>query len=220
MTRALAPFVLSSCLFLCSVVDAQNTKAPTTPATQVPSAPKPKTASPAAQPPGKQPPATKSPAPSSKEQAASGDQATRSAKYRLAMAKAHTLHANDHIRLLNKYAALHEEIPAEVVQEHTDTAKYHIQAAKNSYAKLREHAKGQPDMTKQLDAMDARMAKLSAMVDKLQAENTQAERVLAHTAAISAQLKQAHDANEDVEDNFYNMDSSSYYTEGLGHFVD
>jgi len=216
MTRALALSICVGCLTICLTATAQDAKAPAVPGAKVPAVQKPKGTTSPSKPasPAKSAPAT------AKAQAASGDQATRNAKYRLAMAKAHTVHANDHIRMLNKYAALHQDVPAEVVQEHADTAKYHIQAAKSSYAKLREHAKGQPDVTKQLDAIDARMAKLSAMVDKLQAENKQAETVLAHTAAISAQLKQAHDANADVEDNFYNMDSSSYYTDGLGHFVD
>ncbi len=154
-------------------------------------------------------------------QPAAGKTATADdSNYNLAEARMHNIHANDHIRLLHKYAAAHKTVPPAVVKERTDTAKFHVQKARASYAKMRESAKDQPAMTKQLDVIDARLAKLTEMIDKLQKQNAEAKSVMAQTAAITAQMAATHAANDEIDRNFYNMDSSSYYTDGLGHFTD
>jgi hypothetical protein len=146
--------------------------------------------------------------------------ATRDSKYHLAMAKAHNTHANDHIRLLHKYAAVHQTVPPDVLQDHAESSQFHLQKARASYAKLRETSQGQQNLTKQLDTIDARLAKLNDMMTKLQAQNAESKAIMAHTAAITAQMAANHQDSEEVDRNFYNMDSSSYYTEGLGHFTD
>lgn len=147
-------------------------------------------------------------------------------KYHLANAKAHDVHANDHAILLRKYAAAHKSVPPEVLKEHTDALKFHLQSARRSYGKLSASAKSQKDLKnqaellKQIDLIDKRLTKINEMVKKLETESAEASLVAAHSAAISRELMANRVANQSVDNDFYNMQSWSYYEEGLGHFAD
>jgi DNA repair ATPase RecN len=147
-------------------------------------------------------------------------------KYHLAIAKTHTVHANDNAILLKKYATGHKTVPSEVIQEHTGSMKYHLTAARKAYASLAKTAKteGDPkkqaDLAKELTTIDARLAKINDMVKKLETQTTAADEVAAESAKISTELATSRAATQAVDNNFYNMSSSDYYEDGLGHFVD
>ncbi|HEY2839802.1 MAG TPA: hypothetical protein VGJ26_11670 [Pirellulales bacterium] len=151
---------------------------------------------------------------------------TPDAKYRLAIAKTHTVHASDNAILLRKYAMSHKTVPADIVKEHTAAMKFHLQAARNSYAKLATAAKTetdpkkQADLLKQISTIDTRLAKINDMVKKLETQTTTADEVALKSAEISNELATSRAATQSVDDNFYNMDSSNYYEDGLGHFTD
>jgi hypothetical protein len=147
-------------------------------------------------------------------------------KYHLAIAKTHTVHANDNALLLKKYAAGHKTVPDDVVKEHTGAMKYHLNAARKAYASLAKTAKTdggpkkQADLAKELSTIDARLAKINDMVKKLETQTSAADQVAAESAKISAELANSRAATQAVDNNFYNMSSSDYYEDGLGHFVD
>lgn len=147
-------------------------------------------------------------------------------KYHLAIAKTHTVHANDNAILLKKYATSHKKISEDVVKEHTGAMTYHLNAARKSYANLAKAAKAEADpkkhdaLMKELTTIDARLAKINDMVKKLETQTTVADRVAADSAKISAELATSRAASQAVDNNFYNMSSSNYYEDGLGHFVD
>ena len=85
----------------------------------------------------------------------------------------------------------------------------------------REAEKGNPEIVKHLTDVDKRLDKVLALVNQLEAQrNADAKVLAAQTAAISAELKANNDAAQSIDSNFYNMDSSSYYSTGEGHFVD
>jgi hypothetical protein len=147
-------------------------------------------------------------------------------KYHLAIAKTHTVHANDNALLLKKYAAGHKTVPDDVIKEHTGAMKYHLNAARKAYASLAKTAKGdgdakkQADLAKELSTIDSRLAKINDMVKKLETQTTAADQVAAESAKISAELANSRAATQAVDNNFYNMSSSDYYEDGLGHFTD
>lgn len=148
------------------------------------------------------------------------------AKYHLAIAKTHNVHATDNALLLKKYAAGHKTVPADVMKEHTAAMNFHLQAARKSYAKLAATAKANPnqknqaDLLKQIDVIDKRLAKVNDMVKKLETQSSEADKVALQAAEISNELAANRAASQSVDNNFYNMDSSNYYEDGLGHFVD
>jgi hypothetical protein len=151
---------------------------------------------------------------------------TPDGKYHLAIAKTHTVHANDNAILLKKYAAGHKTVPDDVVKEHAASMKFHLNAARKAYASLAKTAKTEPDSKKQADLLkelntiDGRLSKINDMVKKLETQTTVADQVAADSAKISAELAASRAATQAVDNNFYNMSSSDYYEDGLGHFVD
>jgi len=146
--------------------------------------------------------------------------------YHLAVAKTHSVHAADNVLLLKKYAAGHKTVPADVIKDHTSAMKYHLQAARSSYAKLAAAVKSESDpknqaaLLKEIDALDQRLAKVSGMVKTLETQTTKADQVVEQSAAIAKEMDANRLASQSVDNNFYNMDSSSYYETGLGHFTD
>jgi len=140
--------------------------------------------------------------------------------YHLAIAKTHNLHANDHVQLLQKYATAHKTVPKEVLKDHADAIRFHLQAARNSYAKLAAVSKDQDELLKQIDVIDKRLAKVNGMVKTLETRSTLSTDVVAQTAAITQELAANHNAAQQADNSFYNMESSDYYEDGLGHFTD
>jgi hypothetical protein len=154
-----------------------------------------------------------------------GDDSLRGDQYHLALGKTYNMQAHDHARMLGKYAALGERVPADVVKEHAAAIRFNATAAKKSFAKLAEFANNKPALAGQLAQMQQRLDKVTELADRLETQVEQegtgeAQLIASQSAEISRQLRANHvDANE-ADGNFYNSDSDSYYFTGNGHFVD
>jgi hypothetical protein len=146
-------------------------------------------------------------------------------KYHLALGKTYNMQAHDHARLLSKYAAVGERVPADVVKEHAAAIRFNAQAARKSFTKLEGLAKTDPALSQQVAQMQQRLDKVNALVAQLEARveqqgELQSETVAAQTAEISQQLRSNHVSARETDDRFYNADSDAYYFTGEGHFVD
>jgi len=146
-------------------------------------------------------------------------------KYHLALGKTYNMQAHDHARLLSKYAAVGERVPAEVVKEHAAAIRFNAQAARKSFTKLEGLAKTDPALSQQVAQMQQRLDKVNALVAQLEARveqqgELQSETVAAQTAEISQQLRSNHVSARETDNRFYNADSDAYYFTGEGHFVD
>jgi hypothetical protein len=161
--------------------------------------------------------------------------ARRGDHYHLATAKTQNIHANDHVRLLGKYAAASvEPVPAAVVKHHLDAIRANTQLAGKAYGKLSSAAKQDPAVSKQLAEINARLAKVNELVEQLETQSkdeaVESKAVIAKTIALSQELKATHQANkaidqaflqdEQQEEQFTDTDSSDYYFTGEGHFID
>jgi hypothetical protein len=148
----------------------------------------------------------------------------RGEKYQLALAKTYNMQAHDHARMLDKYAALGERVPADVVQEHAAAIRFNAKAARKSFARLGETAKN-PAIAGQLAQMQQRLNKVTELADRLEAQAAQegsgeAQLIGSQSAEISRQLRANHVDARETDSNFYGSDSESYYFTGEGHFVD
>ncbi len=159
--------------------------------------------------------------------AADGPDATslQAEKYHLALGKTYNMQAHDHARLLSKYAAIGERVPADVVQEHAAAIRFNAQAAKKSFSRLEGLAKTDPALSQQVAQMQQRLDKVNALVAQLEARvaqqgELQADTVAAQSAEISQQLRSNHAGARETDNRFYNADSDAYYFTGDGHFVD
>jgi hypothetical protein len=145
-------------------------------------------------------------------------------KYHVAAGKTYNMQAHDHARILQKYAALGEQIPAEVVRDHAAAIRFNTEAANRSYTRLGKSAGNNAALAKQVKQLQDRLAKVSGSLKQLEAEaarNTAASKtVIARTNEISRQLRANHNDLRTIDNDFYNSDSDSYYTTGEGHFVD
>jgi hypothetical protein len=161
--------------------------------------------------------------------------ARRGDQYHLATAKTQNIHANDHARLLGKYAATSDEpVPSAVVKHHLGAIRANAQLAAKSYDKLSAAAKQNPMVSKQLAEINARLAKVNQLVDELEAQSkreaVESKAVIAKTNALSQELKATHLANKALDQaflqgeqqnvQFSDPDSSDYYFTGEGHFID
>jgi cytochrome c556 len=158
----------------------------------------------------------------------------REVRYYAAAGKTYNMHANDHARMLGKFAAAtNQPVPAEVVREHTAAIRANVSRAKQSFAKLGDAAQN-PKVAAQLAEIQKRLAAVTKQVDTLESEkDVDAKAVLAATADISADLKATHDsgkaidtainealANDEQSDEFADRQASDYYFTGEGHFID
>lgn len=157
------------------------------------------------------------------------------AELHTAAGKTYNLHANDHARLLNKYAkATAQPVPADVIKEHTTGMRASITAARSAFNQVGAVTQGNAKITPQLASVQQRLDKAMKLIDQLEAQSAreavQSKEVAAQTAAISQELKAVHTQSQQIDqtlndqseenNNFYNSDSDSYYETGEGHFVD
>lgn len=159
----------------------------------------------------------------------------RGDKYYVAAAKTYNIHANDHVRILNKYAAANGgKVSGEVIKEHTAEMRRNLESAKKAYAKISPQGKKNPNIAAQLTEVEQRLDKATALIDQLEAasakDNAEAKQVMAQTAALSRELQATHKANKAIDqavaqslhsdDEFEDRQSDSYYFTGEGHFID
>jgi hypothetical protein len=153
-----------------------------------------------------------------------GGDSLRGEEYQLALAKTYNMQAHDHARMLDRYAALGERVPADVVKEHAAAIRFNANAAKRSFAKLGETASN-PALASQLAQMRQRLDNVTELADRLEAQTAQegsgeSQLVGTQSAEISRQLRANHVDAQEADGNFYGSDSESYYFTGEGHFVD
>jgi hypothetical protein len=163
------------------------------------------------------------------------DASKRADHYYVSAGKTYNMHANDHARMLRKYAkASDAPVPAEVIKEHTAAIRANVAHAQKQFAKLTASAQANPDVAKQLAEIQKHLMQVTQQVASLEsAKNADAKLVVSATDAITADLKATHETskavdqalnnvveNEDSSEQFADRDSSSYYFTGEGHFID
>ena len=169
------------------------------------------------------------------QQAPADDAAKRAEQYQVAAGKTYNMHANDHARILGKYAkATGKPVPQAVVREHTKAIRANVAQAALAYKNLASSAGGSPQVSAQLAEIQKRLAEVTKKVDSLEAENdAEAKVIVDATTDISADLKATHDASkvidaaiseqlqgQDQSDEFADRQASDYYFTGEGHFLD
>jgi len=169
------------------------------------------------------------------EQAPADDAAKRAEQYQVAAGKTYNMHANDHARMLGKYAkATGQPVPQEVIAEHTKAIRANVAQAAQAYKKLASSAGDNPQVAAQLAEIQKRLAQVSQKVSELESDkDAEAKMVEEATTDISADLKATHDASKaidaaltaqlqttDSDDEFRDRQSSDYYFTGEGHFID
>lgn len=169
------------------------------------------------------------------EQAPADDAAKRAEQYQVAAGKTYNMHANDHARILGKYAkATGKPVPQEVVREHTKAIRSNVAQAAQAYKKLAASAGDSPQVAAQLAEIQKRLAEVTKKVDELETEkDAEAKAIEEATTDISADLRATHDASkaidaaltaqlqgQDQADEFADRQSSDYYFTGEGHFID
>ena len=155
--------------------------------------------------------------------------------YYVAAGKTYNMHANDHVRMLGKYAAAtNEPVPADVVREHVTAIRNNLQSAKKAYSKLEASAKTNPTVAKELAEINKRLDSVGTQLSDLDSDDAiDSKLVLTATQAISQDLKTTHLASKEIDKalavsdadnaqttNFENLDAPSYYFTGEGHFID
>jgi uncharacterized protein YPO0396 len=150
--------------------------------------------------------------------------ARQSGEYYLALGRTHNMQAQDHARLLRKYAALSDRAPADVVQDHVAAIRYNTDAAGKSFARLGESAGDNAALAKHVEQLQKRLDQVNTSLKQLQAElggrTVGAKAVAGRTNEISRQLRENHNDLRAMDGEFYDSDSDSYYATGEGHFVD
>lgn len=169
------------------------------------------------------------------EIAPADDAAKRAEQYQVAAGKTYNMHANDHARILGKYAkATGKPVPKAVVAEHTKAIRSNVTQAQQAYKKLATAAGDNPQLAAQLAEIQKRLAAVSKKVDELESDNdAEAKDIVNATMDISADLKATHDASkaidaaiaaqlqtDDQQEEFADRQSSDYYFTGEGHFLD
>lgn len=159
----------------------------------------------------------------------------RGDQYQMATAKTHSLHARDHARLLNKYAAASDEpVPASVIQKHLAAIRENTEQARKTYAKLSDATKNDATIKQRLTEISARLNNVNSLVDQLekrsQQEAVESKMVIAQTNDIAKEIKASNEASSEVDqavadaaeqnENFYNRQAPNYYFTGEGHFID
>ncbi len=169
------------------------------------------------------------------EVAPADDAAKRAELYHVAAAKTYNMHANDHARILGKYAkATDRPVPQQVVREHTQAIRTNVAQAQQAYKKLASATGNSPQVTNQLAEIQKRLAEVSKKVAQLESDkDAEAKMIIQATNDISADLKTTHDISktidaalnaqlqsEDQSEEFTDRQSPDYYFTGEGHFLD
>ncbi len=159
----------------------------------------------------------------------------RAERYYVAAGKTYNIHANDHARMLGKFAAASSKpVPGEVIQEHARAIEDNVAHARQSFAKLSTVAKSNPTVAKQLAEIEKQLTQVTSSVNRLKSvskdDSAETNMVISEAAAISKSLKATHLASKEIDralsqsiaqsDNFENLESPSYYFTGEGHFID
>ncbi len=151
-------------------------------------------------------------------------QAQHSGKYQVAAGKTYNIQAHAHTRLLQKYAALGEKVPAEVVREHVSAIRFNTESARKSYSRLAKVDAGNADLAKRVEQMQARLDKVSAALERMEGEvsgnHANSQAVIANAKEISQRLNENHRDLRRIDNDFYDSTSDAYYVTGEGHFVD
>jgi|GEM_PF-1935051 len=153
------------------------------------------------------------------------DSARQSGEYHLAIGKAYNRHANEHARLLDKYAALGETVPAHIVKEHASAIRHDVQQAQKAFARFAEAGNDNPDVVKAAEGLQQQLKDVTASIQKLEAHVEQEEAAAAkvirgQSAEISSLLEDSYIAAQQADRSFYDSHSDAYYFSGEGHFVD
>jgi chromosome segregation ATPase len=169
------------------------------------------------------------------ERAPADDAAKRAELYQVAAGKTYNIHANDHARMLGKYAkATGKPVPKEVVAEHAKAIRTNVVQAQQAFKKLSMVAAGNPQVAAQLAEIQKRLAAVTKKVDALQTDNdAEAKDIEDATSDISADLKATHDASKQIDaalaselqttdesDEFEDRQTGDYFFTGEGHFLD
>ncbi len=159
----------------------------------------------------------------------------RAERYYVAAGKTYNIHANDHARMLGKYAAAAgKPVPGDVIREHTAEIEDNVAHARKSFAKLSTVAKSNPAIAKQLAEIEKQLTNVTTSVNHLKSaskdDTAEASMVMSEAAAISKSLKATHLASKEIDqalsqsisksDQFENIEKPSYYFTGEGHFID
>ncbi|HEV7223016.1 MAG TPA: hypothetical protein VGN42_09975 [Pirellulales bacterium] len=145
-------------------------------------------------------------------------------KYYLALGRTHNMQAHDHARLLQKYAALSDQVPADVIHDHVAAIRFNAEAAKKSFARQGKSAGDNVALAHHVEQLQKRLDKVIASVnqleDQLAGKSASAKTVAARTNDISQQLRANHNDLRTIDNDFYDSGSDSYYETGEGHFID
>jgi uncharacterized membrane protein YccC len=145
-------------------------------------------------------------------------------KYHVTAGRIHNMHANDHARMLRKYAALGDKVPSDVVQEHAAAIRSSTEAATKSFARLGKTAGDNAALAKQVAQLQKRLDKVSLVLKQLEAQSAgsaaDSKMVTARTNEISQHLRANHNDLRTIDNDFYDSDSDAYYETGEGHLVD
>jgi len=150
--------------------------------------------------------------------------ARKGGAYHVAEGRTYNIEAHDHARLLQKYAALSDKVPGDVVQDHAAAIRFNTKGAKKSFARLAESDPDNAALGNLVEQLRERLDMVTAELELLEAQaakNTaEAKIVIAQTNEISQHLQANHRDLRTIDNDFYDSDSDSYYMTGEGHFVD
>ncbi|REK09011.1 MAG: hypothetical protein DWQ37_19310 [Planctomycetota bacterium] len=159
----------------------------------------------------------------------------RGDRYHAATAKTHSMHARDHARLLNKYAAAADApVSSSVLKKHLAAIRENMKEAGSTYSKLSAASKSDPSVKQQLDEITKRLDNVNKLVGQLEERSKQeavdSKLVIDQTNDMAKEIKASHAANSAVDQavveaaqrrsQFYNPKSPNYYFTGEGHFID
>ena len=153
------------------------------------------------------------------------ESARQAAEYHLAVGKTYNRHADEHARILEKYAALGETVPAGVVKDHARAIRHDLEQSQTAFSRLAKVSKDNPEVAEAVERIQHGLRKVTESVRKLEGrvqrqDAVQAEIVRGQTAEVSALLNNSYSAAQEADREFYDMHSDDYYTSGEGHFVD
>lgn len=168
-------------------------------------------------------------------QAAETDPTLRTEQYYVAAGKTYNMHANDHARMLAKYAAASKKpVPSDVVREHVKAIEENLQHARDSFAKLSPMGQNDEKVGQQLSEIEKRLGMLTGQIDSLKKvaadEAVDSTMIAKETNQMMAHMKATHQAGKEIDsalaaqmesrEKFYDPNASSYYFTGEGHFID
>jgi hypothetical protein len=152
------------------------------------------------------------------------DDARQTERHHLAAGKTHNLQAHDHARLLGKYAGASDRASAEIVKGQTAAIRASAQAAKKSFAKVGQTAPDNRELAARVAQLQERLDQVTELSNRLESQLRQpavdSRTAAEYSSAVSELLRANHASIKQVDQDFYNSQSDSYYSTGEGHFVD